>query len=222
MILGAMFLDLWVTCLWVNSVCNFPIFTQMIVKLVFVRFTGYLTSVLGPWLCVGAKLTQNAMWRPCSCSNSSVVYSKHTVSANSSCPVGHYCPVGSDAPLRCDNGTYQDDETMVACKICRAGYFCDNTISIVILDNSTTICPAGSYCPEGTSFHNEWLCPIGTFNGVTGRQSASDCNPCLGGYYCPVAGMVAPVDFCDEGYFCKQGANISAPDQGKTLWTYTR
>ncbi len=111
------------------------------------------------------------------------------VSANSSCPIGHYCPIGSDAPLHCDNGTYQDDETMVACKICPAGYFCDNTISIVILDNSTTICPAGSYCPEGTSFHNEWLCPIGTFNGVTGRQSASDCNPCLGGYYCPVAGV---------------------------------
>jgi hypothetical protein len=42
----------------------------------------------------------------------------------------------------------------------------------------------------------------------------SDCTPCLGGYYCPMVGMVTPVDLCSAGYFCKQYANISAPSQG--------
>ena len=29
------------------------------------------------------------------------------------------------------------------------GYFCDNTMDIVVLDNSTTVCPVGHYCPLG-------------------------------------------------------------------------
>jgi hypothetical protein len=47
-----------------------------------------------------------------------------------------------------------------------------------------------------------------------GLIEESQCTPCLGGYYCPSVGMVTPVDFCEAGFFCKQGANISAPDQG--------
>lgn len=48
----------------------------------------------------------------------------------------------------------------------------------------------------------------------SGLYTVGQCTPCLGGYYCPTIGMVTPVDLCDPGYFCKQGANISAPDQG--------
>ena len=48
-----------------------------------------------------------------------------------------------------------------------------------------------------------------------GMQEEGDCTPCLGGYYCPLPGMVTPTDLCDEGYYCKQGARISAPDQCK-------
>ncbi|XP_023933458.1 uncharacterized protein LOC106181652, partial [Lingula anatina] len=130
------------------------------------------------------------------------------------CPVGHYCPTGSGAPIRCNNGTYQDQETQPTCITCPAGYFCDNTMAIVVLDNSTTVCPIGSYCPAGTSYSNEFLCPIGTFNNRTGLQQESDCSPCLGGYYCPMPGMVTPTDLCSPGYYCRQYANISAPDQG--------
>ncbi|RUS80256.1 hypothetical protein EGW08_011985, partial [Elysia chlorotica] len=130
------------------------------------------------------------------------------------CPVGHYCMTGVDAPARCANGTHQPLETQAQCDPCPAGYFCDNTMSIVLLDNSTTVCPMGSYCPQGTRFANEFLCPIGTFNNITGLQTEADCTPCLGGYYCPLPGMVTPIDLCDSGYFCKQHANISAPDQG--------
>ena len=87
-----------------------------------------------------------------------------------SCPVGHYCPAGSVEPIRCENGTYQDQTTQWTCKTCPAGYFCDNTVDIVILDNSTTVCPMGTYCPEGTRYSNEFKCPIGTFNNRTGKH----------------------------------------------------
>ena len=47
-----------------------------------------------------------------------------------------------------------------------------------------------------------------------GLQAEGDCTPCLGGFYCPTLGIVTPIDLCLPGYFCKQYANISAPDQG--------
>ena len=49
----------------------------------------------------------------------------------------------------------------------------------------------------------------------TGLQRDSQCTPCLGGYYCPMVGMITPTNLCDPGYYCKQGANISTPQQGK-------
>lgn len=93
--------------------------------------------------------------------------------------MGHYCPGGMDSPVRCENGTYQDQVTQSTCKVCPAGYFCDNTVSIVVLDNSTTICPMGYYCPAGTRYNNEFPCPIGTFNNLTGRYYWSDDTPTL-------------------------------------------
>jgi hypothetical protein len=45
------------------------------------------------------------------------------------------------------------------------------SVSIVVLDNTTTICPMGYYCPEGTRYNNEYPCPIGTFNNRTGKYS---------------------------------------------------
>ena len=48
-------------------------------------------------------------------------------------------------------------------------------------------------------------------------MTEAECTPCLGGYYCPMPGLVTPYDFCAAGYFCKQYANISAPDQGKWI-----
>lgn len=85
-----------------------------------------------------------------------------------SCPIGHYCPTGVGAAIRCENGTYQDETTQPVCKTCPTGYFCDNTVDIVILDNTTTICRIGHYCPAGTRFWNEFPCPVGTFNNRTG------------------------------------------------------
>ncbi|PIK35709.1 hypothetical protein BSL78_27465 [Apostichopus japonicus] len=130
------------------------------------------------------------------------------------CPVGHFCEEGSFAPTRCENGTYQDVEGESSCKECPQGYFCDNTVEPVVLNNDTTRCPSGHYCPPGTRYDTEYPCPIGTFNNLTGLGYISQCSPCLGGYYCPTPGMVYPEDLCAEGFYCKQFANISTPDQG--------
>jgi hypothetical protein len=134
--------------------------------------------------------------------------------AEFACPVGHFCPQGSGEPRRCENGTYQDVTTMPDCKTCPAGYFCDNTLGIVVLDNDTTVCPHGHFCPPGTRFATEFPCPIGTFNNRTYLTDASECSPCSGGYYCPTPGMDQPIELCAAGYFCRQFAEIAAPDQG--------
>lgn len=55
---------------------------------------------------------------------------------------GHYCPQGSHIPIRCDSGKYQDQTGQGSCVTCPAGFFCDNTMSPVVLFNS-------SHCPIG-------------------------------------------------------------------------
>ena len=99
------------------------------------------------------------------------------------CSVGHYCPEGVDAEIRCASGHYQDLETQSDCMVCPAGYFCDNTMGIVVLDNSTTVCPMGSYCPSGTQYANEFLCPIGTFSNITG-EILLICGNCYSVWWC--------------------------------------
>ena len=93
------------------------------------------------------------------------------------CPVGHYCKVGYPVPRRCDNGTYQDNIGQMSCKTCQAGYFCDNTLTAVTT-LAGRLCPAGSYCPPGTRYQNEFGCLPGTWSNRTGRSLASQCDPC--------------------------------------------
>ena len=54
---------------------------------------------------------------------------------------------------------------------------------------------------------------------MVGLSSIDQCTPCEGGFYCPSEGMSIPTQLCEEGYFCKQYGNISAPDQSKPLHT---
>jgi len=46
------------------------------------------------------------------------------------------------------------------------------------------LCPSGSYCPEGTAAHNQYLCPGGTFSNATGLWNETQCTPCTPGYFC--------------------------------------
>ena len=130
------------------------------------------------------------------------------------CPQGHYCIAGSHEPVRCDSGSYQDETGQSQCKVCPAGYFCDNTIAPVTLYNNS-LCPAGSYCPEGTKYSNEHLCPIGTFSDLGGLQNSSQCTPCSPALYCSTQGFTAPTGECFAGYFCLSGASSPTPEEGE-------
>ncbi|WAR26195.1 hypothetical protein MAR_011899 [Mya arenaria] len=135
--------------------------------------------------------------------------------ADYNCPVGHYCPGDTDDPIQCENGYYQMLTTQTTCDICDAGYYCDNTANIAFV-NATSTCLEGYYCPAGTRIHNEFPCPKGTFNNLTGLAQESDCTLYLGGYACPVTGMtdVGHKQVCSWILLSTGGHNTTTPDQG--------
>ena len=59
------------------------------------------------------------------------------------------------------------------------------------------ICPAGSYCPTGSTTH--LFCPNGTYTNHTG---AAVCYTCPAGYYCTNKDRADP---CPMGYYCPVG-----------------
>lgn len=64
------------------------------------------------------------------------------------CIVGHFCPEGTTAPVLCPRGFYQDQVRQSTCTMCPAGYYCDNSLGVVVV-NDTITCPEGHYCPQG-------------------------------------------------------------------------
>lgn len=149
------------------------------------------------------------------------------------CPVGHYCPEHSYMPTPCDAGYYNpfvQRTNVSACLDCDPGRFCNYTGA----DNYTgdcyagfyctlrasnpaprdgvtgDICPAGSYCPEGSPQH--YHCPNGTYTNHTGADSCYECpegylcvnrdraDSCPPGFYCP-AGTGADLQLCPAGTY---------------------
>lgn len=64
------------------------------------------------------------------------------------CSVGHYCPEHSAAPVICPSGWFQENQGQSSCDLCPAGYYCDNSYGVVLI-NDTIKCPEGHYCPPG-------------------------------------------------------------------------
>lgn len=52
---------------------------------------------------------------------------------------------------------------------------------------------------------------LGTFNNKTGQGNATNCLPCLPGFYCPNEGIHFPTMKCTAGYWCKSGSPTSTP-----------
>ena len=139
------------------------------------------------------------------------------------CPLGHFCPENSSQPIGCSPGTYQDQLGQKQCTICPPGFYCDNfensTTNVTDLQKGTIIplqCPVGYYCPEGTEYANQFACPAGTFNNITGLSEIYQCTDCSAGYYCDVAGLAEPSGACDPGYVCYQAAISPTPTDGTT------
>jgi hypothetical protein len=107
-------------------------------------------------------------------------------------------------------GYYQDQSTQATCKSCPVGFYCTLNTS------EPTICPRGSYCPEGTSSGGQFLCPNGTYGNTTGLSALSQCSPCDSGRFCSGLGQTAFSGNCTAGYYCSLGAWMSAPLDGVT------
>eukprot|EP01135_Chromosphaera_perkinsii_P006890 Nk52_evm45s621 gene=Nk52_evmTU45s621 len=148
------------------------------------------------------------------------------------CPAGSYCPSGSSTPIKCPAGTFSGTTGLVKeqdctpctpgsfCAsegltapsgLCKAGHYC-STVSTMEAPNGQvfgSICPAGSYCPQGTGVPIK--CPAGTYSSSTSLKAESECLPCAGGKYCPNAGQTSATQDCSAGYYCSGGASVSSP-----------
>jgi hypothetical protein len=91
--------------------------------------------------------------------------------------------------------------------MCTAGSYCETRTTTPV------ICQPGSYCPSGTEYSTEFLCPNGTFSASHSLQNITQCTPCTPGYYCGEPGITAPTAKCREGYFCGGGSSVATPHE---------
>ena len=100
-------------------------------------------------------------------------------------------------------GSNQHNAGQESCDLCPAGYYCP------IKTATPEKCPPRHYCPAGTTV--PLTCPNGTFthDNMSGLANASQCLPCITGFYCRLGQVVAK---CDGGYYCKTGSPDPNPD----------
>ena len=72
-------------------------------------------------------------------------------------------------------------------------------------------CPAGFYCPAGTSDYTTTPCPEGTFSDRRDLHNYMHCSPCPKGFYCD-AGSTTSIGItdCPENSYCPTGTMSSA------------
>ena len=121
----------------------------------------------------------------------------------------------------CPPGTYSASTALASaaeCTPCDAGSYCLGATAA-----PSGACPAGYFCPEGTSAAQQFPCPAGTFSSSMSLSAASQCSACGLGNFC-VAASTAPTPCpattysnssttpanssclaCPAGYRCAQG-----------------
>jgi hypothetical protein len=116
-----------------------------------------------------------------------------------SCVDGEFCPLGADEPEYCPPGHYCIDtgSNSHAYPEPMAGGMYVNEYQYASSTGET--CPAGFFCPAGTSmpkkctpgyYCGEGLtapvnqCGTGTFSGADAIADAGECNACWIGHYC--------------------------------------
>ena len=128
------------------------------------------------------------------------------------CTPGNKCPVGSSSETPCPAGTYQPNHGQGDCIACPAGYFCPQGSTDFVGND----CPTGHYCPQGTQSNNQNPCPAGTYNPETNAIDDSFCLECPPGKYCSGTGQDNHDGNCDGGYYCKGKATTATPTDGTT------
>lgn len=111
------------------------------------------------------------------------------------CPPGYYCPertgdftATNNPPQPCPSGTHGAGQ------------------SGLTSSQKCSTCPAGSYCPAGSAWYI--LCPEGTYNPNSNSPSLGNCQECLAGKACPLAGLTAPSSDCSAGHYCPAGTKF--------------
>ncbi|KAM3922961.1 uncharacterized protein RB166_012036 [Leptodactylus fuscus] len=125
-----------------------------------------------------------------------------------SCPAGWFCLAGAETPSgKCSAGYFCPEGSQSGTQFpCPSGTFNLKLGSVRVGECSA--CPAGSYCPAGTS--KPALCPMGTYRAEQGAQSVGECDSCPAGTSCPNIGMNAPVP-CGAGNFSDKGSSTCLP-----------
>jgi hypothetical protein len=126
------------------------------------------------------------------------------------CLIGFFCvsgasmpnPVGNDrSGGPCPTGKYSSlagASSPSACLPCRAGYTCT---SAGTSNMTLTVCPAGAYCPAGST--QPLLCNNGTYRNNVGGKSFDDCTVCRAGFYCPAGDKTGNL-ICPRGTYCPE------------------
>ncbi|OQR95945.1 hypothetical protein THRCLA_22041 [Thraustotheca clavata] len=131
-----------------------------------------------------------------------------------------YCPLGSVTTIPVPAGYYSlgvDVTQRESIALCEPGFYCDlGTMSPcpsgtfgatpgLMTPTCSDICPAGSYCPEGSEMPTP--CPSGTFGSTTGLAISTCSGLCPNAYYCP-PGTINPI-VCPDDSICPSGSSTS-------------
>jgi hypothetical protein len=111
---------------------------------------------------------------------------------------------------KCPAGSYTNAVGQSSCTTCPAGKYCPLGTSDVSGTNQD--CLAGYYCPSGTKSADQYPCPKGKFAGTTGSTVSTDCQSCTAGYACENPGTSDPTTTpCQAGYYCLVGSFFDIP-----------
>ena len=118
------------------------------------------------------------------------------------CPAGTYTS-GLTCPS-CGVGKYSSNGD--SCSNCNAGRYGSSTG--LTSASCTATCPAGYYCPAGTSSYSSNKCPAGKYS--TGGASSSSCTgSCAAGHYCPQGSTSSTPHQCPAGKYGSGGSGSS-------------
>lgn len=100
-------------------------------------------------------------------------------------------------------------EPFASLKVYVASKFISDTILTKILVSSSDCqeCPAGNFCPQGTSDSTIQSCSAGHYC----PEGSSSETPCPGGSYCGYGGESAILGICSVGNYCPEGSIIGTP-----------
>ncbi|XP_069750647.1 neurogenic locus notch homolog protein 4-like [Narcine bancroftii] len=153
------------------------------------------------------------------------------------CLPGSFCTSGSIMGQPCPKGTFSGKVGLTEaahCQACVPGHYCDEMgitavsgpcwAGFFCLEGSTfpapvaatfgDICPTGHYCPKAAVLPIP--CPPGTFQPTARSTSVENCTLCPSGFYCLEPGKDSAGDFCEPGFYCKEGAKTAKPRDGIT------